>query len=148
MLLVIYNSTGEEHLDQFNACSASNALIFIFTVCIWSSKLIFFQLSHVCASKLRGRKLQRNSRTCWNTHSLVWKEEWEYCCTFMRIVNAVIFIVKVLHRNLFVYISIVCEQWNAVNNEGKFMNKWVWSFQLKFSFKIWNLNIAAELFHC
>lgn len=53
----------------------------------------------------------------------------------MRIVN-VIFVTKDLHKNLIVYISIVCEQSNAANNEGKIMNKWVWSFQLKFSFKI------------
>lgn len=42
MLSVTYNSIGEEYLDQFNACSASSVLIFIFTMCIQSSKLAFF----------------------------------------------------------------------------------------------------------
>lgn len=43
----------------------------------------------------------------------------------MGIVNVVIFITKGLHKTLFVYISIVCEQCNATNNEGKVMNEWV-----------------------
>lgn len=60
MLLVIYNSAGEEHLDQFNACSASSALIFIFTVCIQSSKLIFFPaLTFVCIKAWREKTSEK-----------------------------------------------------------------------------------------
>lgn len=56
MLSVTYNSIGEKYLDQFNACSASSVLTFIFTICIQSSNLAFFPvLTFLCINAWREK---------------------------------------------------------------------------------------------